>query len=163
MRRTKTSLLFAVLLTWVFATVAGAQERSIELKTTAAKQLQVMHDDGRVETKLVPADLVVPGDVVAYTIEAVNVGESDAERVIITDPIPEHTAYVSGSAEGDARILFSVDQGMRFDAPGALVVAAADGSTRPATPADYTHVRWIFSEPLAPSAKRSVRFLTELQ
>ncbi|MDH3212428.1 MAG: hypothetical protein OEM05_08065 [Myxococcales bacterium] len=163
MRTIRGGILLAALLTGALATAASAEDPTIELKTTAEKQLQVKRSDGSVETVLVPAAIVVPGDVVAYTIEARNIGVENAESVVITDPIPEHTVYVPGSAEGDARILFSVDDGIRFEAPEALVVAAADGSSRAAIPADYTHIRWIFSEPLAPSAKRSVHFLTELQ
>ena len=137
----------------------------VELKATAHKHSQHLLADGSVETRLEPAATVTPGDTIAYTIEARNISaDQTATRVVITDPIPEHTRYVDGSAEGEGTdILFSVDGGMRFDAATNLEVRGDNGTNRPAVASDYTHVRWVLRDPLAPSEKRSVRFLAELQ
>ncbi len=146
------------------ATVASAEEGVVELRTVAEKRAQVLQPDGSVETLLVPAAKVLPGDVVAYTIEARNVSTTAAERVVITDPIPEHMRFVTGSAEAaGSAVLFSVDGGMRFDVSHELEVVEEDGTRRAATPADYTHIRFVFEQPLAPASTRSVRFLAELQ
>ena len=147
------------------ASSAFGQAGTVELKTTVEKQIQRILPSGKIETVFAPANTVVPGDTVAYTIEARNISnEQDAKRVVITDPIPVHTRYVDGSAEGEgARILFSVDGGMRFDAPDALQVRGEDGSVRPASAQDYTHIRWVFRDSLAPSEERAVRFLAQLQ
>ena len=149
----------------LFGAGAAFANGEVELKATAQKYSQHMLADGSVETRLEPAVTVVPGDKIAYTIEARNISaDQPATRVVITDPIPEHTRYVDGSAEGDGtQVLFSVDGGMRFDAPGELEVIGDDGASRPAVASDYTHIRWVLRDPLAPSAKRSVRFLAELQ
>ena len=147
------------------ASSASGEGGTIELQTTVEKRIQRILANGKIETLLEPAGVVVPGDTVAYTIQARNLSaDQDAERVVITDPIPEHTRYVDGSAEGDgAEILFSVDGGMRFDVAHDLYVAEADGRVRPATPQDYTHIRWVFREALAPSETRAVRFFAQLQ
>ena len=162
MRQLRNAFLVSTLL--LTATAGFAEDGVIELRTIAEKQVQVLQPDGSVETLLVPAAKVVPGDVVAYTIEARNISKTPATRVVITDPIPEHMRFVHGSTEAaGSKILFSVDGGMRFDVAQALEVVAEDGTRRTATAADYTHIRFVFDEPLAPTSKRSVRFLAQLQ
>ncbi len=147
------------------ANSAHGEGGAIELQTTVEKRLQRMLPSGKVETTFAPAATVVPGDTVAYTIEARNLSaDQAAERVVITDPIPDHTHYVDGSARGEgAEVLFSVDGGMRFDTAEQLRVKAEDGSVRAATARDYTHIRWVFRDSLAPSETRAVRFFAQLQ
>ena len=145
---------------------AGAfgEAGSIELRARAEKRLFVQKADGTAEEMFVPIGKVVPGDVVAYTIEARNVSPEGADRVVITDPIPAAMNYLDGSAsDAGAELLFSVDGGFRFDAPDKLTVASEDGTRRPAVASDYTHVRWVFATPLAPAEQRSVRFLAQLE
>ena len=137
---------------------------SIELRARAEKRLFVQAPDGTAKEVFVPAGKVVPGDVVAYTIEARNVSRAGADRVVITDPIPAEMTYVDGSADATgAELLFSVDGGFRFAPADQLTVANEDGTSRPAVAADYTHVRWVFASPLAPAEQRSVRFLAQLE
>jgi uncharacterized repeat protein (TIGR01451 family) len=143
---------------------AAAEAGSIELRARAEKRLFVPQADGTAQEAFVPAAKVVPGDVVAYTIEARNVSPEGADRVVITDPIPEAMKYLDGSASATGvELLFSVDGGFRFDAPDKLTVASEDGTRRPAVASDYTHVRWVFATPLAPAEQRSVRFLAQLE
>ena len=147
------------------AASAGAQQQgAIQLSTKVEKRVLVKKPDGNVEEKLVPATKVVPGDVVAYTIQARNITAQPADRVVITDPVPEHTRYVDGSAQADsAELQFSVDGGARFDRPEKLEVVEPNGTRRPARASDYTHIRWVFAKPLAPAESRSARFLAQLQ
>lgn len=150
----------------VLACAAGAlaDVGNISLRARAEKRVLVTGADGTSLETFVPVAKVLPGDVVAYTIEARNVSQKDADRVVITDPIPSAMKYVEGSADASgAELLFSVDGGFRFDAPQNLTVANSDGTRRAAVASDYTHVRWVFATPLAPSAQRSVRFLARLQ
>lgn len=39
-----------------------------------------------------------PGDTLTYTITYKNMGDGEATSIIISNPVPEHTSYVSGSA-----------------------------------------------------------------
>lgn len=146
------------------ASSAYGDGSAIELQTSVEKRVQRILDSGQVETLFEPAGTVVPGDTIAYRIEARNISsDQPAENVVITDPIPEHTQYLSGSAAGEgARVFFSVDGGMRFDAPEALRVVD-EGVSRVATASDYTHIRWVFSDSLAPSETRAVHFFAQLQ
>ena len=165
MRSIQTLCLLGITAALLGASSAYGQGGSIELQTTVQKRVQQILDNGKIETLLVPAGMIVPGDTVVYTIEARNLSaERDAERVVITDPIPDHTRYVDGSAQGEgAQIFFSVDGGMRFDVPDKLQVVAEDGSVRAAQAGDYTHIRWVFRDSLAPAETRAVRFFAQLQ
>lgn len=147
------------------ASSAYGEGGTIELQTSVQKRVQRILESGKVETLFEPAATVVPGDTVAYKIEARNISaDENAENVVITDPIPAHTAYQSGSAQGEgAEVLFSVDGGMRFDVPDALQVLDESGVARAAAASDYTHIRWVFRDSLAPSETRAVQFIAQLQ
>lgn len=144
--------------------VAGATEGAIELRNVVEKRVVVENRDGEKVERFVPAASVVPGEIVAYTIEAKNVSDQIAERVVITDPIPEHLVYQDGSASGvGAELQFSIDGGKQFADADALEIEGPDGSTRKAEPEDYTHIRWVFAQPLAPEERATVRFLARLK
>ena len=94
-----------------------------------------------------PAAKVVPGDEVIWTIVANNVCATPAGDIAITNPVPSHMRYVGSSAFGPgANIEFSLD-GSTFAVPEALVVAAADGSRRPARADEYSAIRWVAAAP----------------
>jgi uncharacterized repeat protein (TIGR01451 family) len=52
-------------------------------------------------TKEANGTTVSPGDVLTYTIVVSNTGTEDASAASLSDPIPEHTTYVTGSAQTD--------------------------------------------------------------
>jgi uncharacterized repeat protein (TIGR01451 family) len=146
------------------AASALGEAGNIELRARAEKRVLMQAADGTARETYVPVAKVLPGDVVAYTIEARNVSPANADRVVITDPIPSEMKYLEGTADASgAELLFSVDGGFRFDVPEKLTVVNEDGTSRPAVASDYTHVRWVFASPLAPAEQRSVRFLAQLE
>ncbi len=164
MRRAFVRISAAAFAALLCAANAAAESGAVELRAKAEKRVLLQRADGTTDEKFVPAGKVVPGDVVAYTIEAHNISQKPAERVVITDPIPVEMQYVEGSAEpSGAQLLFSVDGGFRFDRPENLTVTTEDGASRPAVAGDYTHLRWVFASPLAPAELRSVRFLAKLE
>ena len=55
---------------------------------------------GREVVKLIPADRVVPGDRVIYTLEVRNTGATALDSPIVTHPVPEHMRYIADSAVG---------------------------------------------------------------
>lgn len=144
---------------------AHAQEKGcILLKTVAEIQQTATDERGRPSTRLVPAEKVVPGDEVVYTVSATNVCESDAEKVVIDNPIPEHMNYVAQTATGPGTdVTFSVDGGFNYAAPQALSMANPDGTRRPAVAADYTHIRWVMRNPLKPGAVAFATFRAVLE
>lgn len=60
-------------------------------------------------TKTVAQPTAQPGDSLLYTIVLNNIGAVNA-NVFITDAIPPHTAYVSGSVTGDGAYNAALDQ-----------------------------------------------------
>jgi uncharacterized repeat protein (TIGR01451 family) len=159
------SLLPLVFAATVASSGAFAQAPSgggVQLVNTAHKEVEV-DEAGRKVRKLVAPGKMVPGDEVVYTIAYVNKGTRPAERVVVVNPIPQHTKFRAGSVEGaHAEIAYSVDGGRTYAAPDRLTVAARDakGATapRPALATDITHIRWTLKEPLAPGADGYVRF-----
>jgi uncharacterized repeat protein (TIGR01451 family) len=128
----------------------SARPATLEVKATAAvRQGQAM----------VPADRVVPGDEVFYTLEIRNTGARPLPPPTVDFPIPEHMRYVAYSAVGaGAEVSYSVDGGRTFDRPENLTVVTPGADPRPATPADYTHIRWRLKHALQAKALALARF-----
>jgi uncharacterized repeat protein (TIGR01451 family) len=102
-----------------------------------------------VQGKLQPADRIVSGDQVLYTLEVRNTGPATVSAPSVTYPIPRPLRYVEGSAQGPgATVSYSVD-GVNFAAPENL---------RPAEAADYTQIRWRLKHPLKPNSVAFLRF-----
>lgn len=98
-----------------------------------------------------------PGDVIKYTLTAVNNGTEPAYGVEIVDPIPRGTEYVIGSAAGvGMTITYSIDGGRYFQ-PGPVMYdfQKPDGTIEKRhVPADrYTHIKWLVNEPIRPRSK----------
>ena len=137
---------------------------AINLKVIGETEVEVLNAKGEKEIKRVPAVKVVPGDDVVYTLSYSNGGKEPADKVVITNPVPEHMFYREGSASGaDTHITFSVDNGKTYDLPEKLTVVDADGKERPAKGSDYTHIRWALYKSLAPGEKGQVSFRATLE
>lgn len=140
------------------ATSAWAQGH-IKLTSVAEMEKAVFNQEGQKVIQRIPAARVVPGSEVIFTSHYENTSGETADKAVITDPIPEHMLYKDGSAQGNgSRITFSVDNGKSYNIPGKLFVFDAAGRPYPASPKDYTHIRWTIENPLAPGAKGSVSF-----
>ena len=80
---------------------------------------------------LVPADRVVPGDEVFYTLEIRNTGSQPLPAPTVDFAVPEHMRYVANSAVGaGAEVSFSVDGGRTFDRPENLMVVRRQARRR---------------------------------
>ena len=148
-----------------FALQAAPANGSIELQSVATQQKVTVEKDGSKHTAMVPAARVTPGTEVTYSVNYRNVGSKPADDVVINNPVPEHMDYVADSATGDGTtISYSADGGKTWAAALAqLSVKGADGSMRPATEKDCTHIRWVVNGKVAPGAKGSVSFRAVLQ
>jgi uncharacterized repeat protein (TIGR01451 family) len=130
---------------------------SISVRTIAEVETRVTVA-GHEVVKLAPADRLVPADQVIYTLEVHNTDASAATAPTVTYPIPEHMVYIANSAIGPgADVSYSLD-GHSFDKPENLTVPGTDGRLRPATAADYTHIRWQFRHSLKANSTAFVRF-----
>ena len=141
----------------------AAVEGTIELTAVAEVEVEVLREDGETDLERVKAATVVPGDEVIYTIYYTNVGDKSADRVVVTNPLPEEMLYVDGSAAGEgAAVTFSVDGGKTYAAAVKLTVLDADGNERSATAEDYTHIRWKLENPVASGEGGHVDFRARL-
>jgi len=116
------------------------------------------------EIQLVPVEKVFAGEALRYTIVFTNQGTQTAVAgsIVITNPLPEGTEYLDGSAAGfDTVITFSVD-GENFALPDVLAIEEA-GGLRPATAADYRSIRWTFEPELPAGESGEVTFDLRLQ
>jgi uncharacterized repeat protein (TIGR01451 family) len=143
---------------------AAAQEAADPLTIKAIAEVEsksIVH--GREVTKLIPADRVVPGDQVIYTLEVRNSGAA-LDAPVVVHPVPEHMRYVADSAVGPgAEVSYSVDGGRSFDRAENLKVPGKDGEPRPAVAADYTHIRWRLKNSLKANSVAYVRFRARVE
>ena len=93
------------------------------------------------------------------SVEFTNTSEQVIDAVRITSPVPANVRYVADSASGPgSEALFSVDQGRTFAQPKELTIVGADGVSRAADAALYTHVRFVLDAPLDAGATGIARF-----
>ncbi|HSZ09099.1 MAG TPA: hypothetical protein VK794_11240 [Steroidobacteraceae bacterium] len=130
----------------------------VEVRAIAeVESRMVVH--GREVRKLLPADRVVSGDWIIYTLEVRNTAPTTLHNPTVTYPVPEHMSYVADSAVGPATdVSFSVDGGHSFDAPENLRLQDADGQGHLAAAAEYTHIRWQLKHGLKGNSVAFVRF-----
>ncbi len=164
MNRITTTAIVLATLGFSAGALAQSSEGKIELTSVAEVEVEIEKENGEIELRRVPAKKILPGNEVIYTITATNVSGVPVGDVVITDPVPEHMKYREGTAIGrGTEIAFSVDQGSSYDVASRLKVVDADGTVRPATPEDYTHIRWKFTQELTPGTSQWVRFGATLQ
>ncbi len=148
------------LLALCWGAVAAADEPVNPLAIRSIAEVESKTTErGGAAAKLMPADRVEPGDHVIYTLEVRNTGATLVEAPGITYAVPDHMVYVAGSAVGPGvDVSYSTDGGHHFDRPDMLRVPGPEGRTRPASPADYTHIRWRLKNALKANSVAFVRF-----
>jgi uncharacterized repeat protein (TIGR01451 family) len=154
-------ILSGILLTFLAFTAAA--QSHIDVQTTVQKKEVFLNDTGEEEKRLVPAEKVLPGETVYYTITFTNTSDEVADNVVVTNPIAEELMYLDGSAFGPGmEIVFSVDGGETFAVADELNVTD-NGETRAAEAKDFTHVRWVMQNDLAAGAQGTARFAAILE
>lgn len=152
----------ALLAGFMNSQVLAADARCITLKSMAEVEQEVVDAKGQKTVKRVPANKVVPGAEVIWTVTALNTCKQPSENVTINNPVPQHMTLVANSATGDGSdISYSLD-GQAFARPEQLTVKE-DGKTRPARAAEYKHIRWVFKNPLASGATATASFRAVLE
>lgn len=158
-RRAVTSLLSLALLAVTCLPVWAKPLMAVSI-TTSKEVTETVN--GAKTKKLVPATQVVSGDTLVYTLSYSNKGNEVARNAVIENPVPKGAGYIAGSATGDgSEIDFSVDDGKSFAKAEALMseVMLMSGTKvrSPASPDDYTHVRWILKQ-VPPGGSGTVGF-----
>lgn len=171
-RSCRGTLSAAICLATALAAAPGLAE--VRLDTVVHLVQAVGGEAGRMQPELVDPDLVAPGDELRYTIRFTNTGlvAVDGGAIVITNPLPESTEYVHGSAGGSgARILFAtaggwpVDGGVESAAsfvPFAALTPNEGGAGRPAMAPVVRAIRWVYEPPLPPGASSEVWFHVRL-
>ena len=146
----------------LMAAIAAAQEAADPLTIKAIAEVESKSTaHGREVVKLIPADRVVPGDRVIYTLEVRNTAATALDAPSFTYPIPEHMRYIANSAVGPgAQVSYSVDGGHTFARAEDLKMKGPDGKLRAAVAADYTDIRWQMKNSLKANSVAFVRFRT---
>ena len=161
MRKSSRAATHGAILTALCAGFAASGQATLDsLAVRAVAEVETRSlQEGREVVKLAPANRVVPGDEVIYTLEIRNTGRAAAESPTVIYPVPNHLGYVAGSASGPgAEVSYSVDGGRTFDRPENLQLAGPDGQLRVANASDYTHIRWKLKNRLKSHSVAFARF-----
>ena len=110
---------------------------------------------GRQTVTLHPPQTVVPGDRLVFVLKYRNQGASPATQFVVTNPIPDAVQF-AGAADAGAE--FSVDGGRSWGALDTRKVRQADGTMRPASGADVTHVRWALKQAIPANGQGRLSF-----
>jgi uncharacterized repeat protein (TIGR01451 family) len=159
-------LLFTIILgltSFGLCTVA-ADNGKLDITIKAERQIEIIGEDGKKTFKLEPAEKVLPGDLIVYTIRYENRGTEAATSIAIRNPIPKQMRYREGSAAGEnSEISYSVDSGKTFGKASQLIVVNDDGSTRPAVAEDYNVILWTLRDPVAPGQNGYASYQAQLK
>src|SRR6478735_11007773 len=133
--------ILAAVLLMICATpaAAAAQERPIKLQSEVKLVRQAQQGEA---PQLVEPEGVVPGDTLVFTTSYRNEGASAVSDFVIVNPVPSDLILTDEAA---AATEVSVDGGQHWEQLANLKVVKDDGEERPATTADITHMRWVFS------------------
>lgn len=127
------------------------------------KEIVVRAANGTQTVTRKPADKVIPGETVVYSIRYKNDSAAAASDIVLVMPVPKEVSYVEGSVSGDdANIAFSADGGKTYVARGRLTVEE-DGASRPARGDEITHIRWTLSTPVPTKGEGEVSYKAVLR
>lgn len=132
---------------------------------TINKIVITQEGDAAPVTTYVPIESAAPGETIFYALNYDNDTAEAAENVSLVMAVPEEVVYTENSARADnvpATVSFSSDDGASFAPRGALTVTL-DGVVQPAVADDITHIRWSFSEAVAPGTLGRVGFEAVVQ
>lgn len=149
---------------------AMAQQKFMIIRTVARPEVKVMLS-GSVERdqKNIPLDQSVTvnrGELMSWTITSMNEGNAPARDYKAVGIIPSGTQIVAGSvsADGSAKVTYSIDHGKSFSAQPTIEEKQADGSMKkvPAPTSMYTQIRYEWADPLNEGAKLSAFYKVRL-
>jgi uncharacterized repeat protein (TIGR01451 family) len=154
----RSGLTVLLLISANFAATGQATSPAIRLRTIAEVETHVV-ENGRDVVRLMPADHLVPGDQVIFTVEIRNAGSVAVVAPVVINPIPAHTRYVADSATGPgAEVSYSIDGGRTFERAESLKLRGTDGRLHVANPLNYTHIRWDLKKTLKSKSTAYARF-----
>jgi uncharacterized repeat protein (TIGR01451 family) len=137
-----------------------SQNGAVQLRLDAQKRVVVRDGQGKEQLSwqtLASEALVQPGDIIRY-VQSLNASsQRQVKNLVLTQPIPPRTVYILNSAAGagTVTITYSTDSGKTYSASPEIEMRQPDGRVvrQPAPAANYTHIRWKFSEVTAPAER----------
>lgn len=105
-------------------------------------------------TVLEDPKVVVPGDKLVFWTSYANSGSSQVNDFVVTNPVPQAVRVSDDYAN---RLVVSVDGGNTFDSLSKLTVQNSDGTVRPASAVDISHIRWKIAT-IAPGGSGKVEY-----
>jgi uncharacterized repeat protein (TIGR01451 family) len=122
----------------------------------------VVKGDGGSEL-LLPAGKVQPKDIIEYKLFYKNDGGTPLKHIVITDPIPDGTAYISHSASKPFAgvVQFSIDGGRHFQPWPIMVLKKTDRGGEEwmeAEPAMVTHIQWLIDGTIEPEREIAISY-----
>lgn len=144
-----------------------AVQPSFADKLTAHQKVERMvvtkKDDGTKIISMEPAETVLPGETLVYSLLYRNGAPESASNIVLTMPVPEEVVYVENSAAAlGTQVMFSVDDGVSFSPRGDLSVSV-NGVKRNALSEEISHIRWSFSEDLRPGDSGRIGYRAQLK
>ena len=139
----------------LFLPAAAIAEGKMALDSEILVEHVITGTDGKTRVALEPPKVVTPGDKLAFILTYRNGGAEAVTDFVLTNPVPQSVAFAGTDSSGAE---FSVDGGKSWGQLVALKVAAADGTSREATNADVTHVRWKIAQAIPTGGKGQLSF-----
>lgn len=136
------------------APAAALAAQDVTINSAAFVERTVQDAAGKPKVVLEAPKVVTPGDHVVFVLTYRNGGTRPATGFVINNPLP---AAVSFESSDGVQPVVSVDGGRSWGTLATLKVAQPNGTTRPATPADVTHLRWTFAA-IAPGQSGKLSF-----
>jgi uncharacterized repeat protein (TIGR01451 family) len=134
---------------------AALAQSQVALTSNVLVERTVTDANGAARTALEAPGIVTPGDRLMFVLAYRNNAATPATAFEVTNPIPDSVSFSSSESAGS---VLSVDGGRTWGELGALRVRNADGTSRPATAADVTHVRWRLAQPIPAGGTGELRF-----
>ena len=162
MKMLRTALPVAVLLTLASGSAAAQEETERKALVVSATILTWGQNAQTIDAADREPNRVAPGDVVEYRLVFTNITGRPVNNIQFTDPLPEGMYYLQGTAGADREdvdVEFSLDGGTSYsELP--MVEVVVDGRTelRPASPEDYTDIRWTVHGEVQPDARVAAAF-----
>jgi uncharacterized repeat protein (TIGR01451 family) len=159
----------------VLGSAAAVAQKKFMLHLSAASSARPVVTvllSGMVEREkgLVPVEAaatVKQGEIMDWTITSTNEGNAPAHEYKAIGVVPTGTEFVAGSvsADGSAKVTYSIDNGKSFSAQPTIEEKQADGSTKkvPAPASMYTQIRYEWANPLNQGAKLNAFYKVRLK
>jgi uncharacterized repeat protein (TIGR01451 family) len=133
---------------------------SLRVTVDVAREVTKLGPDGRAEVELASAKEVRSGDVLVYTLRYENLGDGDARRAVLSDPVPVGTVLIRDSVVGaGTEITFSID-GETYDQWPRIQRRNDAGEIEwvEAPAAAVKHIRWKLAQAVPPGGSGSAVF-----